>query len=188
MHVDVDAARVDLEEQHVGRLALAVQQLRVGLAHRVREQPVAHVAAVDEEVLAVGALARRLRRAGAAVEAQRARLRFDRRLFVKKLSPSSAAARSAGGCARRTWLTRPLCLSSEGDAGARERDAAEHLVAMAELGRLGAQELAARRRIEIEVGDRDRGALRARRGLDFADLRAFGADRGARAPRRACGW
>ena len=35
---------------------------------------------------------------------------------------------------------------------------------MAELGRLGAQELAPRRGIEIEVGDRDRGALGARGG------------------------
>ena len=53
MHVHVDAARVELEEQHVGRVALVVQHVRVGLADRVREQLVAHEAAVHEEVLGV---------------------------------------------------------------------------------------------------------------------------------------
>src|SRR5688572_3754622 len=59
-----------------------------------------------------------------------------------------------------------------------EGDAAEHFVAMAELGRLGAQELAPRRRIEIEIRYADRGALRARRGLYLANLRAFGGNLG----------
>ena len=52
---------------------------------------------------------------------------------------------------------------------------------MAELGLLGAQELAPRRRIEVEVRHRDRGALRARRGLHLAD-----AARLRRRSRRAC--
>ncbi len=47
---------------------------------------------------------------------------------------------------------------------------------MAELGRLAAQELAPRRGIEIEVLDRDRGALGAGRGLDLGDARAFRVD------------
>ena len=55
----------DLDEQHVGRLAPAVQHVLVGRAHAVRDQAVAHVAAVDIDVLLVGAGARRLRRAGA---------------------------------------------------------------------------------------------------------------------------
>jgi hypothetical protein len=46
-----------------------VQLVVVGAAHRVREQPVAHEAAVDEEVLQVGAAARRFRAADAAGQA-----------------------------------------------------------------------------------------------------------------------
>jgi hypothetical protein len=68
-------------------------------------------------------------------------------------------------------------LEHEGDARVGERDTPEDLVAMAELGRLGPQELAARRRIEIEIRHRNRGALGARGRLDLADLRAFGPDR-----------
>jgi hypothetical protein len=45
--------RVEFEEQDVGRVALAVQDVGVGLAHRVGEQLVAHEAAIDEEVLLV---------------------------------------------------------------------------------------------------------------------------------------
>jgi hypothetical protein len=58
----------------------------------------------------------------------------------------------------------------------RERDAPEHLVAVAELGRLALQELAPRRRVEIKILHRDRGAGPACRGLDLAEPRALGAD------------
>jgi hypothetical protein len=58
-------------------------------------------------------------------------------------------------------------LQGEGDVAACKRDAPEGLVAVAELGRLGAQELAPRRRIEIEVGHRYRRARRARRRRHF---------------------
>src|SRR5712664_2962060 len=61
----------------------------------------------------------------------------------------------------------------------RERDAPEELVAVAELGGFAAQELAARRRVEVQVGDRYRGARRACGGFDLADVRTLGADRRA---------
>src|SRR5260370_416717 len=69
-----------------------------------------------------------------------------------------------------------VVLQAERGLGRRESYAAEHFVAVTELGRLAAQELAPRRGIEIEVLDRDRGALGARRGLDLGDARAFRAD------------
>ena len=53
MHVDVDAARVDVEVQAVHRLAAGVQHVGVGGADRVREHAVAHEPSVDEEVLRV---------------------------------------------------------------------------------------------------------------------------------------
>jgi hypothetical protein len=68
-------------------------------------------------------------------------------------------------------------LEGEADAGTRQRDAGEDFVAVAELGGLGAQELAARRGVEVQVGDRHRGARRARRGLDRPGGLAFGMDR-----------
>ena len=72
MHVDVHAMRIELEEQHVGRMALLVQDVRIGLAHGVRQYLVAHEAAVDEEILGVAAGARVGGQGGVAAEAQAA--------------------------------------------------------------------------------------------------------------------
>src|ERR1041384_6204666 len=79
---------------------------------------------------------------------------------------------------RPLFRSPAVMLQGEGDIAMRERDPPEGLVAVRELGRLGAQELAPRRRVEIEVRDGDGRALRARRRRDLADLRPFGADRG----------
>jgi hypothetical protein len=99
--------------------------------------------------------------------------------LVKKPSPSSAG-RALGRRLRAQHVAHAaVVLELERETRVGERDAAEHLVAMPELGRVGAQEFAARRGVEIEVGDRDRGALRARGGLHLAQLRALGGDRGA---------
>jgi hypothetical protein len=83
MHVHVHRARIDLEEEHVRRLALAVQQLRVRFAHRMGEKPVAHEAAVDEKVLpALG-----LRRSRSSGETQRTALAFYRNTLCIKPFP-----------------------------------------------------------------------------------------------------
>jgi hypothetical protein len=42
MHVDVDAARIEFEEQHVRRLPAMEQHVGVGLLDRVRDAAVAH--------------------------------------------------------------------------------------------------------------------------------------------------
>ena len=47
---------------------------------------------------------------------------------------------------------------------------------MAELGRLGAQELAPRGRVEIQIIDLDAGAARMRRGLCGALRAPFGGE------------
>ena len=111
VHVDVDARRVDLEVQHVDRLALRrAARPRRRCAHGVREHLVAHVAAVDVGELLVGARARRIRHAGAARHAQRARaacasahavLRRTRR----RARRPGAASRVAGAA-----TARPACL------------------------------------------------------------------------------
>ena len=117
VHVDVHPARVELEEQHVGRLALAVQHVAVGLAHRVGEHPVAHEAAVDVEVLRVGARARRLRRAGEAVQAQRPRLRFDRQAGGEELPAEQRRGALAERLRAQCADTRPLCFSVKATSG-----------------------------------------------------------------------
>ncbi len=153
-----------------------MQHFGIGFAHGVGEQAIAYVAAVDEKILAIAALAGRLRCAGAAEHAQRAPVRLDLQAVGEE-----GVAEQRGG-ALRTGLRAhhvahaAVVLEHEGDARARQRDAPEHFVAMAELGLLGAQELAPRRRIEIEVGHRDGGALRACGRPHLADLRAFGTD------------
>ena len=62
--VDVDLTRIKRDEQRQDRLAVARQIVRVGAAHRAKEELVAHRTAVDEEVLPerVGARERRQRR------------------------------------------------------------------------------------------------------------------------------
>ena len=156
------SARIDLEEEHVGGLAIAVQHVGVGLAHRVRDDPVAHEAAVDEEVLRVArgareAAARRrgpTRRSAPACASTSKRRRRNRRPSTR--ARALARRLAAAGAAMR----RPLCVSEKATCGARKRDAREGLLAAPELGRLALQELAARRRVEVEVLDLDRGARR----------------------------
>ncbi len=64
VHVHVHAQRIELEKQHIGRVPIAVQQVLVGLAQRMREQLVAHEAAVDEGELGIARTARERGRAG----------------------------------------------------------------------------------------------------------------------------
>jgi hypothetical protein len=77
----------------------------------------------------------------------------------------------------------------QADVGARERDAAEHVVAVGELGGFGLEELPPRGGVVVEVGDVDHCALVERRRLGLAPgldapgvARALGAagDAGAR--------
>lgn len=60
----------DVEEQHKGRMALAVQDVLVGLPHCVRKYLVAHEAAVHEEILRVARGARIGGERGPATQAQ----------------------------------------------------------------------------------------------------------------------
>ncbi len=55
--VDVDEQRVDLEEQHRRRVAVAGQEVGIGAAQGALQQPVAHRAAVDEQILVRGVAA-----------------------------------------------------------------------------------------------------------------------------------
>ena len=56
VHVHVDAARIELEPQHVRRHPVVMQHVAIRLAKRVRQDTIAHEAAVDERVLRAAAL------------------------------------------------------------------------------------------------------------------------------------
>ncbi len=158
MHIDIDAGRVEFEEQDVGRVALAVQDVGPGLARGVGQQLVADEAAIDEEVLLVAPGARIGRQRGEPREAQRPGAGVERARMGEELVADDfpRAARKVG--AGETALDAAVVAQREGDLGPRQRHAPQHLVAMGEFGGPGLEELAPRRGIEVEVGDFDHGA------------------------------
>ena len=70
MHVDVDALRIEIEEQHERRMAAMEQHVGVSLAHGMGDDAIAHKPAVDVEVLLIGLAARRRRQADPAGQPQ----------------------------------------------------------------------------------------------------------------------
>ncbi|KAG0771519.1 hypothetical protein G6F22_016406 [Rhizopus arrhizus] len=70
MHVDVDAGRVQFQEQHVGRLATVVQHVAIGHLHRMGDATIAHRTAVDIQVLLVGTGTRIMRLCNPPMQAQ----------------------------------------------------------------------------------------------------------------------
>src|SRR5882672_716999 len=110
---------------------------------------------------------------------QRAGLHLDRQRGVDEFAAQERGYALAQRLTAQMAAGAAIVLERERDFGARQRDAPEELVAVAEFGGFAAQELAARRRVEVQVGYRHRGARRACRGLDLADMRALGADRRA---------
>ncbi|MNJ54000.1 hypothetical protein D3C77_494230 [compost metagenome] len=84
VNVDVDARRVDLQEQHEGRMPAVEQDIAISLAYRVGHQLVAHGAAVDEKVLQIGLTAREGRQTHPAPQVQAVALDFDRQCLLKE--------------------------------------------------------------------------------------------------------
>jgi hypothetical protein len=179
MYVHVHRARVELEPQHKCGLPVVVQHVAIGLAQRMGDHPVAHEPAVDEEVLGIGARLCRLRQAREAGQREGAAARLDRHARGYELVAEEQRRALGERLPAKMAADPAVVLQRKGDFAARERDTPERLVAMPELGRLGAQELAASRRVEIEILDRHGGPLRARRRGDLAELRAFRGDRSA---------
>src|SRR3979490_1217871 len=110
---------------------------------------------------------------------QRAGLHLDRQRRVDEFAAQERGYARAERLTAQMAAGAAIVLERERDFGTRQRDAPEELVAVAELGGFAAQELPARRRVEAQGGDRPRGARRACRGFDLADMRALGADRRA---------
>ncbi len=102
MDVDVHHRRIHFQEQHEGRVAAVVENVAIGLAHRMGDQLVAHHAAVDIEVLQIRLAARKGRQTDPAPEAQTVTLVLQRQgLFEKgwaadRADPAALALRIAG--------------------------------------------------------------------------------------------
>lgn len=171
MHVHVDGFGRQIEEQHVRRIAVAVQHVLVGRAHRVRQQLVAHEAAVHEEILLVGAPAARGRQAGAAVDGERAGLLVERQVRGREAVAEDLrdALRGLGRIPVLDGLA--VVQHRDRDVRPRERRAADHFQAVAEFGLLALQELAPRGRVEVQLSHLDRRADRAGGGRQHARLR-----------------
>ena len=179
--VHVDALGSDVDEQQVGRLACAMQHVLVGGAHTVGDQLVADVAAVDVDVLVVGAGTRRFGRSGAPRKPQNAEVERDRTAGDEEIGAEDvgdAPFGVAGPPLRRDAAVVP---DLEADVGTGQRVAPHGLHAMGELGGLGLEELAPRGRVEEQLADLDAGADGARRGAQFA---AAGVEPDARGRRR----
>ncbi len=195
MHVDVDAARIDVEPQRdtraAGRGAARRDTPRAARAASTRsrtKRPLTNTYCPPPCAAYAG-------RTANPVEAHVARVSRPRAPRAStNSSPSSCSTRApAGRHATSRCATRPLCCSVNAIAGCASAMRAERFVAMAPLGRFGAQELAPRRRVEEELLDGDRGARRERGrrdrrhraalDLDAPRMRLAGGARGERQAR-----
>ena len=88
MRVDVDAARIERDVQHVGGLPRLKQHVLIAEPHGMAQQLVAHEPVVDERELHVGLAARERRRREPAAQAQA----FDRALEVARVLHELVAA------------------------------------------------------------------------------------------------
>ena len=159
MHVDVDAVRRQADEQAIRRVQLVMQHVAVGFLQRVDDQLVAHVAAVDEDVLAVAA-----GRGGAGADHPAGLTRnappaaSTAIVLDSNASPSTWRTRAWAGSAFSRSCTRPLWLSVNATCGLRQRQSPHGFGAVRVFGGLGLEKLAPRRGVEKQILDVERGA------------------------------
>ncbi|CAB3623672.1 hypothetical protein LMG26845_00001 [Achromobacter insuavis] len=150
-----------------------MQHVGIGGAQRVADGAVAHVAAVDVQVLAVGAGAGRGGAGDHAGQADRADAVRQQQAVLGEFRAQHVAD------ALRRLGRQPLALravvveQAEGDLRMGQGDALHGVDAVAELGGFGTQELAARRHRVEQLAHVHGGARRARGG---GDLHAAGLD------------
>ena len=167
----------------------AVAHVAVTEAHGTGEQPVAHHAAVHEQVLSVWLGARGRGQPDPALE-RKASLRVcheargSDKVRAHQARDARLALTATGGDGQRELLA-PVVGEAEGDVEARERKPRDGLLHMLELGRFRAQELAPRRNAMEEVPHLDRRALGMRSRLQVTRMAVDALDRCARrcAPR-----
>ena len=168
MDVHVHARRVHFEEQHRDRVAALHQRVAVALQQAEVEGAILDRALVDEEQLLVARGAADARLADEAAQAQAAFLRRQRHDEVQPLGAEDRAEPALESLARQPALGRRL-VGGEGEADFRSREAGQEqdVTQVGRLGRLRAQEFAARGQVVKERADLD---LRAGGEADLAHL------------------
>jgi len=166
MHIDVDAPRIDFEKQHEARVPAVVQHIGVGLPYRVRDQAIAHGAAVDVEILLIGAGARGRRQTDPATQAQAGAAVFDRQALPGKAGTQrfadSRQPLAVGGDGAVMAQRAAVVADAQFHIGAGQRQRAQPFFDMAQLGALGFQESAPRRHVVEQLAHLDRGTGRVR--------------------------
>ena len=158
MDVDVDGGRIDLKEHAVGRVTAAVQHVLIGFAQRVREQLVAHEAAVHVAILGVVARARMRWLSAQASDAQRPGGGFDGARLVQEIVAQDGGG--AAACVALCEVQAGAAVVGQGEGHRRmgEGDAFDGVGTVRKLGRFGLEEFAPRRRVVVKVAHLDHRA------------------------------
>ncbi len=172
MHVDVDLARIERDEQRNDRMAVARQIIGIGGAHHADQELVADRAAIDEEILAerIGARERGQRGEALDREARVAAPHLDRigaELAAENVGEprqTSARAGERGGPGDRRAL---LARKREGDVGPAHRQPAHHLANRLAFAAVALEEFEPRRRRVEQVAHLDARAFAERAGFDL---------------------
>ena len=172
MHVDVHRRRVEAQREHVGRVSRVVQDVAVGAADRVGDQSIPDHPAVDEEQLLVGRGAGVLGTGHQPLQGEPRGGRIDLARLVEK-----AAAEHRGDAlldrieldGRQIEHHPVVVAQAKRHLGVGERELAQQLVDVAELGTLGTQKLAARGHVEEEIAHVDQRAGFRRRGAGLVE-------------------
>ena len=172
VHIHIDQRGVDLHEQGVGGLFVAVQHVFVSAARPVHDHLVAHKTAIDIGELVVGARASGVGQTRAADHLERPSVVLDRdglrhEFFAQHIGQALFQACRAGVHAP---LLDQLALVPDGKAhvGAGQGVAAHGLDAVRQLGAVAFQKLAARGGREKQLFHLHRGAHSAGGGADLA--------------------
>src|SRR5215467_10204872 len=184
MHVDVDLARIERDEQRYEGMAVARQVIGIGGAHHADQELVAHWAAVDEEILAERIGARERGQRGEALDrkARVAASHLDRvgaELAPENISePGEASARARQRRGPSHWRAL-LAREREGDVGPAHRQPAHHLADRLAFAAVAFEEFEPRRRGVEQVAHFDARAFPERAGLDLRLAAAVDGDRPA---------
>lgn len=160
VHVDVHAGRLKREEQRVGRMAVVVQHVAIGLAQRVLRGLVAHEAAVYVEVLGVATGLGVCGRGDEAAQRQRAGLAVQRDGGGDEVLAQQRGHAVLGALRRQPPRHLAVVAQQELHLRMRQRDALESGRAVRVLGVFALQEFAPRRGVEIQVHHFHAGAVR----------------------------
>ena len=180
MDVHIHLMGIDLQIQHKRRLLIGAQLVFTGLADSMIDQPVAHHPAVDVTVLNFRQRRGGMERIGnPAAQGQIAMLPLDRqRMFEKSGAANGSQPPLPLAILRHCPILSyhlTVMVEVNGDVEARQRNAAHHLVNVAELGFFGAHKFAPRRRVVEQIEDFQGGADRVRRRLHrYRLIAAFG--------------